>query len=90
MDRAGIEALREGIRRKLGCDAAFVSSELVVSAAWRGEVTTFELVGHPSGPGRCWAWTCDAAPTGTRFHAIRATRDVASAAAAVAFAFAIR
>jgi hypothetical protein len=86
MDRAGIEALREAIRRKLGCEGMFVSSELVACAGWRGEVTTFDLVGHTSGAGRCWAWTCDAAPTGTRFHAVRATRDVTSAAAAVAFA----
>jgi hypothetical protein len=56
MDEAGVDALREAIKRVHGCDSRWVESAPVRDAYWTGEVQVFQLIGHATAD-QCYAWS---------------------------------
>jgi hypothetical protein len=88
MDTAGVEALRETIRKVHACDSAWVESAAVKEPYFTGEVQVFRLIGHPTAE-RCYAWS-QLAGRERRIHAVLHGATVDSAAQAVKATIAAR
>jgi hypothetical protein len=88
MDKDGLEALREAIRKVHGCDSGWVESASVQEPYWTGEVQVFQLVGHPTAE-RCYAWT-SLAGRERRHHAVLHGATVGNASQAVRATIAAR
>jgi hypothetical protein len=88
MDKAGVDELREAIRKVHGCDSRWVEQVPVRETYWTGEVHVFDLIGHPTAA-RCYAWS---QPVGRerRIHAVLHGATVDSAAQAVRATIAAR
>jgi hypothetical protein len=76
MDAAGLPALLDAIRHLEGCAAEWVESVPIHEktetggTVWQGEVQVFDIVKHPKGVQRAYAWSH--ATTGGRrqFHVV--------------------
>lgn len=74
-DDAPIEALQQAIRDLHGVESMFVEAVEVKEVfqgkvAWQGAVKVFDLVGHPSGAARAYAWSYPTDEGRRRFVAI--------------------
>ncbi len=61
MDPAGLPALEDAIRHLHQCEPRFVESvpvreTLLGRVVWDGEVSVFDLTGHPTAS-RCYSWS---------------------------------
>ena len=75
MDPAGLPALIDAIRHLEGCAAEWVESVPVHEThegrtVWDGDVQVFDLVKHPKGAARAYAWTHATEGTKRRFHVV--------------------
>jgi hypothetical protein len=88
METAGVEELREAIKRVHGCDSRWVQTVPVLETYFTGEVHVFELIGHATAE-RCYAWS---QPVGRerRIHAVLHGATVDSAPLAVRATIAAR
>jgi hypothetical protein len=74
-DDESIPALLEAIRKKHGCDATWIESQYVHETfqgqtAWEGDVQVFELIGHPKGTAKAYAWSFVNEDTGKRLSTV--------------------
>jgi hypothetical protein len=75
VDAAGLRALLDAIRHLEGCAATWVESVQVHethegATVWDGEVQVFDLVKHPKGVRRAYAWSHATEGTRRRFHVV--------------------
>jgi hypothetical protein len=75
MDPAGLPALLDAIRHLEGCAATWVESVPVHethegATVWDGEVQVFDLVKHPKGIRRAYAWSHATEGARRRFHVV--------------------
>ena len=75
MDPAGLPALLDAICHLEGCPAEWVESVPVHElheghTVWEGEVQVFDLVRHPKGVTRAYAWTHATEGTRRQFHVV--------------------
>jgi hypothetical protein len=76
MDAAGLPALLDAIRHLEGCAAEWVESVPVHEktaqggTVWQGEVQVFDLVKHPKGVRRAYAWSHATEGGRRRFHVV--------------------
>jgi hypothetical protein len=75
MDDAGLPALLDAIRHLEGCAATWVESVPVHEThegktVWEGEVQVFDLVKHPKGVARAYAWSHVTTGTRRQFHVV--------------------
>jgi hypothetical protein len=76
MDAAGLPALLDAIRHLEGCAASWVESVPVHEktpaggTVWEGEVQVFDLVKHPKGIQRAYAWSHATEGMRRRFHVV--------------------
>ncbi len=75
MDDAGLPALLDAIRHLEGCEATWVESVPVhetsgTETVWAGEVQVFDLVKHPKGVQRAYAWSHATTGTKRQFHVV--------------------
>ena len=88
MDPAGIPALLDAIRHLEGCEAEWIESVPVHethegATVWNGEVQVFDLVKHPKGVKRAYAWSHATEGAKRRFHVVLHSPPVDSATMAV-------
>lgn len=75
MDDAGLPALLDAIRHLEGCEAKWVESVPVHEKSgdetvWAGEVQVFDLLSHPKGVERAYAWSHSTTGTRRQFHVV--------------------
>jgi hypothetical protein len=75
MDPAGLPALLDAIRHLEGCEAEWVESVPVhetheTQTVWEGEVQVFDLLKHPKGVKRAYAWSHSTEGARRQFHVV--------------------
>ena len=75
MDAAGLPALLDAIRHLEGCAATWIETVPVhetqgEQTVWKGEVQVFDLVKHPKGVQRAYAWSHATTGTKRQFHVV--------------------